>query len=118
MQVLLGVWDEGSLGALDAALERTRATGDELTVAVLEDADGADPDLATRVRERLDEADDVAVRSLSGHPGSSLVDLAEREGFDRIALGGAARSPLGKVQLGAIVEFVVLNATVSVTLVR
>jgi nucleotide-binding universal stress UspA family protein len=44
--------------------------------------------------------------------------VAEREGFDRVVLGGGETSPLGKVTLGEIAEFVVLNANVSVTLVR
>lgn len=121
MQVLLGVWDEASLEAVDAILERTRAAGDDLTVAVLDHPDGeaTAEELAEAVRDRLDgAAADVPVRPLSGHPGSTLVDLAEREGFDRVAVNAGSRSPLGKVQLGAVVEFVVLNATVTVTLVR
>lgn len=121
MEVLLGVWDEASLEALDRVLARTRTTGDEVAVAVLEDpAGGASvADLERRVRERLADHDaTVDVRTPSGHPGSALVALAEREGFDRIALGGARPSPLGKVQLGPVVEFVVVNATVTVTLLR
>jgi len=47
-----------------------------------------------------------------------LVEVAEREGFDRIVLGGGETSPLGKVKLGSIAEFVILNAGVSVTLIR
>jgi len=55
---------------------------------------------------------------VSGHPGSRLVELAEREGADRIVLGGGETSPLGKVQLGSVAEFVLLNAKTTVTLVR
>ena len=58
------------------------------------------------------------VRHLSGDPGSQLVDVAEREGFDQIVLGGGQRSPMGKIKLGHIAEFVLLNSPVTVTLVR
>ncbi len=46
------------------------------------------------------------------------MNIAESEEFDRIVLGGGGRSPLGKIQLGPIVEFVLLNAQTPVTLIR
>jgi nucleotide-binding universal stress UspA family protein len=122
MKVLLGVGgSDDSLRALERAVERAREAGDELTVAVLDNPESAAAvdDVEERVRETLAAADiDAAVRRLEGDPGSRLVDVAEREGFDRIVLGGGETSPLGKIQLGSIAEFVVLNASVSVTLVR
>jgi len=60
----------------------------------------------------------VDVRTLSGDPGSELLDVAEREGFDQIVLGGGQRSPMGKIKLGHIAEFVLLNSHVTVKLVR
>jgi nucleotide-binding universal stress UspA family protein len=122
MKVLLGVGgsDDG-LTALDRTIERTLEAGDELTVAVVENAatDSSVAAVREAVEERLAAAGlDAPVVSLEGHAGSRLVELAEREGFDRLVLGGGETSPLGKVSLGNIAEFVVLNATVSVTLVR
>jgi len=71
------------------------------------------------VRETIDGSGvDADVRRLTGHPGSELTELAEREGFDRIVLSGGRRSPLGKIDLGDVAEFVLLNADVSVTLIR
>ncbi|WP_254831695.1 universal stress protein [Haloglomus salinum] len=122
MKVLLGVGgSDDSLRALERAVERAREASDELTVAVLDNPESAAAvdDVEERVRDTLAAADvDAAVRRLEGDPGSRLVDVAEREGFDRIVLGGGETSPLGKIQLGSIAEFVVLNASVSVTLVR
>jgi len=46
------------------------------------------------------------------------VTIANQESFDRIVLGSGERSPLGKIQLGSVAEFVLLNAQTSVTLVR
>jgi nucleotide-binding universal stress UspA family protein len=122
MKVLLGIGgSDDSLRALERAVERAREAGDDLTVAVLDNPESAAAveDVAARVRETLDATGvDAEVRLLDGDPGSQLVDLAERESFDRIVLGGGETSPLGKVQLGSIAEFVLLNASVSVTLVR
>lgn len=118
MRFLVGVdGSDRSLQALTEAVERAGA-GDSVTVAVY--ADGGDiADVEARVSDRLSELDTRAeVRQLAGDPGSRLVDLAEREGYDRIVLAGGHRSPLGKIQLDSVVEFVLLNARTSVTLIR
>ena len=49
---------------------------------------------------------------------SDLLELADDGGYDRIVLPGGRRSPLGKIQLGSTLEFVLLNAQTTVTLVR
>jgi len=122
MDVLLGIGgSDDSLWALERAVERAQVAGDSLSVAVLDnpDSDRSREAVAERARTALADAGlGGDVRTLDGHPGSALVDLAEAEGFDRIVLGGGETSPLGKVQLGSIAEFVLLNATVSVTLIR
>jgi nucleotide-binding universal stress UspA family protein len=122
MNVLLGIGgSEDSFRALERTLERSREAGDALTVAVLDNPDSpaSQEEVAERAREAVADAGlDAAVRVVDGSPGSALVDLAEAEGFDRIVLGGGETSPLGKVKLGSIAEFVLLNATVSVTLIR
>ncbi|MFB6206935.1 MAG: universal stress protein [Haloglomus sp.] len=122
MKVLLGVGGSSdSLRALDRALERAAEAGDDLTIAVLDNPESSPSvdEIEQEVRERLTEAGiDAEVRRLDGDPGSRLVDVAEREGFERIVLGGGETSPLGKIKVGSIAEFVILNASVSVTLIR
>ncbi|WP_323675296.1 universal stress protein [Halorubellus sp. PRR65] len=122
MRVLLGVaGGEESMRALESTVERAAEAGDDLTIAVIEKDDmeqspDAVADDARAVAER--HGLDVDVRVLEGDPGASLVDTAEREGFDELAIGGGTESPMGKIRLGPVTEFVLLNATTSVRLVR
>jgi len=122
MNVLLGIGgSEDSLRALEEAVTRAKEAGDELTIAIVENPDTSpsERELTERVRETLEDASfDADIRTLSGHPGSQLLELAERGSYDRIVLGGGETSPLGKVQLGSIAEFVLLNARTTVTLIR
>ncbi|WP_115865599.1 universal stress protein [Halorussus litoreus] len=122
MNVLLGIGgSDDSLRALERTVERAQAAGDELTIAVLDnpESDREVDDIRSRIDEVLTAAEFTAeVRRVTGDPGSRLVDLAEREGFDQLVLGGGQRSPMGKIQLGHISEFVLLNSPVTVTLVR
>jgi nucleotide-binding universal stress UspA family protein len=124
MKVLLGIGGtEDSFRALDRVVERTGETGDDLTVAVLDNpASDPPPDaVERRARAVLEDAglgDAVDVRRLEGDPASSLVQLAESEGVDRLVLGGGQRSPMGKITLGDVAEYVLLNARTTVTLVR
>jgi nucleotide-binding universal stress UspA family protein len=158
MQVLLGIGgSEDSFTALQRVVERVTETGDDLTVAVLDNpASETSPEaVERRVREAVvdaglsladengqngvdegngrDVADEngtdvvdaggaggagVSVRRLSDEPGPRLVELADTEEFDRIVLGGGQRSPMGKIAVGEIAEFVLVNARTSVLLVR
>ncbi|POG55259.1 universal stress protein [Haloferax marisrubri] len=122
MKVLLGIGgSDDSIRALEKTVERTANVGDDLTVAIVDNPAGerSREDIETRVTELLDERGvDAPVRLLDGDPGSSLVDLAENEGFDQLVLGGGETSPMGKIQIGNIAEFVLLNSHVTVTLVR
>lgn len=121
MHILLGVGgDDRSFQALEETVQRARAAGDDLTVAIYSDTDGlAQSAVEREVREQLDVLGfEAPIRHLDGDPGSSLVTLAEDEQFDRIALAGGYRSPLGKIQLDPVSEFVLLNANTTVTLVR
>jgi nucleotide-binding universal stress UspA family protein len=122
VKLLLGVGgtDDG-IRALERTLARVGATGDELAVAVFENpaSESTPAEVERMVRERLADAGvEAPVHRLEGHPGSELIGLAEREGFDRIVLGGGEQSPMGKVQVGSVAQFVVVNAPVSVTLIR
>ncbi len=122
MKVLLGVGGSRlSYEALETSIDRAREAGDDLTVAVFanEEVDADDDEVEQRVREILDEADfEATIRHLDGEPGPQLVEIAGREDYDRIVLGSGQRSTLGKIQLGSIAEFVLLNAQTPVTLVR
>lgn len=122
MKVLLGIGgSEDSFRALEKAVGRAKAGDDDLTIAIVQNPDSTpEPsEVRTRVGETLAEVGfEADVRILEGHPGSQLLELAEREGYDRIVLGGGETSPLGKVQLGSIAEFVLLNARTTVTLIR
>ena len=122
MDLLLGIGgSEDSFRALEETIERGVEAGDALTVAIVENPESETDveEIRDRVKAALSAASfDAEVRTLSGHPGSQLLELAEREGYDRIVLGGGETSPLGKVELGSIAEFVLLNARTTVTLVR
>jgi len=119
MKVLVGVDDsENAVGALDWALDRAAAAADEVTVVVVEEESGGA--VESRVRERIASVNrEVDVRHVGPtEAGSTLVSIAGREEFDEIVLGGGERSPMGKIRLGDVREFVILNADVTVTLVR
>jgi len=122
MKTLLGIGgSEDSLRALEKAVERAKDAGDELTIAIVENPDASlsPAEIRERTRELLDSVNlEAEIETLSGHPGSQLLELAERGSYDRIVLGGGETSPLGKVQLGSIAEFVLLNARTTVTLIR
>jgi len=122
MKTVLGIGgSDDSIRALEHTLDRVEKTGDELVVAVVENPDTKkDPErIVDHVRERVEahEADADVVR-LEGHPGSALVEYAEDGEFDEIVLGGGERSAMGKIQMGHIAEFVLLNSHVTVKLVR
>ncbi|MFC6874351.1 MULTISPECIES: universal stress protein [Halobellus] len=122
MRILLGVGGaDDSLNALERTARRAVDAGDEVTVAIIESELGERPlaDVEADVERALDEQGlDGDIRYIDGNAGSKLVDIAESEGFDRIALGGGTTSPMGKIQLGSTAEFVLLNSHVSVLLIR
>ncbi|AUX08437.1 universal stress protein UspA [Halalkaliarchaeum desulfuricum] len=123
MRILLGLGTgDDSIHTLERIARRATAAGDEVSIVV----GGPGPvtsieELEERVRAELSGLDvDAEIRTLGADEdlGGYLVETAEREGFDRIVLEGGARSPMGKIQLSSTAEFVLLNATTSVTLVR
>ncbi|WP_248898005.1 universal stress protein [Haloplanus halobius] len=122
MRLLLGIGgSDDSLRALERTVDRAAETGDDLTVAILQNpaTETTPEEIERRAQAVLDEAGvSATIRYLDGDPRSRLVELAEQEGFDRIVLGGGETSPMGKIKLGSIAEFVLLNSHVSVTLVR
>lgn len=122
MKFLVGYeGNDQSVRAVSWTVERARAGGDDLTVAVFTrpGGDRSVDALRTEVEAILaDEGTEAAVQTIEGHPGSSLVELAERHDVDQLVIGGGTETPTGKVRLGSVTEFVVVNATTTVTLVR
>ncbi|WP_408957141.1 universal stress protein [Natrinema sp. 74] len=123
MNVLLGLGgSDESVKTLRRTIERTREVGDELTVVVV-DKPESKRSQAEMHREAVDELegaglDDATVETLEGDPGSALVNYAEQGEYDQLVIGGGTLSPMGKIQLGPITEFVLLNAPTTVKLVR
>ncbi|WP_435334710.1 universal stress protein [Haloarchaeobius sp. TZWWS8] len=122
MRVLLGIeGSDESMLTLEKTIERAKQAGDELTILVVEKDEAArsQSEVAERAQTLVEEAQlDAEVRTATGDPGSTLVDVAEREEFDQLAIGGGTQSPMGKIRLGPITEFVLLNANTTVKLVR
>jgi len=121
MHVLLAVGEsDESRRALESALERAGEAGDELTVAVFALGDQSLDQVETSVRDRLATAEVPwsIERIETDHPASSIVELAEEGPYDQLAIGGGQVSPMGKIELGSITEFVLLNAQVTVRLER
>ncbi len=122
MKLLLGIGgSDDSWAALTQTVDRVAGSDDSLTVAILDNPDsGMTPnEIEQKVERTLGERDLAAeVRHVEGDPGAMLVEIGDGEGYDRIVLGGGERSPMGKIRVGQVAEFVVLNAETSVTLIR
>jgi nucleotide-binding universal stress UspA family protein len=122
MKVLCGIGgSDDSVRALERTVDRAAVADDDLTVAIVENPESStDVDaLIERAEDAVDGAGiDAEVRRIEGDPGSRIIEIAEREGFDEIVLGGGHTSPMGKITIGPIAEFVLLNAKTTVTLVR
>ncbi len=123
MNVLLGLGgSDESVKTLQRTIERTSEVGDDLTVVIVDKPESkrSQDEMYRQAREALAEAglEDRPVEKLEGDPGSALVDYAEQGEFDQLVIGGGTLSPMGKIQLGPITEFVLLNAPTTVKLVR
>lgn len=122
MKVLLGVGGgDESRRALAETVDRAVEAGDELTVAIFEtdEREGGRDEIEVDVRAELDDAGlDATIRHIEDTPESELLRIAEEEEFDQIVIGGGRASPMGKIKLGPITEFVLVNAQVTVKLIR
>lgn len=122
MNVLLGLaGSDESVKTLQQTIERTTEVGDDLTVAIVEkpESERSQDEMYRTAKELLAEAGvDSPIERLEGDPGSALVNYAEQGEFDQLVIGGGTLSPMGKIQLGPITEFVLLNAPTTVKLVR
>lgn len=122
MEILLGIGgSEDEFVALSKLLSGESIQWDVLTIAILESehTPTSTRSIEERVTGMLETTDrSVTIKQLPGDPGSQLLEFAETEGYDAIAIGGGERSPLGKLTLNQTAEFVVLNSTINVVLVR
>lgn len=123
MHVVLGIGGAAdAMVALRETLVRTETTGDSLTIAILENpaTDRTPAEIERTVEEAIasHDVDPTEIVRLDGDPGPAIVEFAESGEYDRIVLGGGKRSPMGKIALGQVAEFVLLNADTSVTLIR
>lgn len=119
MQVLLGI-EANELGhkALEETVARAADVGDELTIAIYGDPEPR-AELRSTVRSHLERHGlDAELVEIEDEPGSTLVDMTDRGPYDRLVIGGGIRSPMGKIQLGSVAEFVLTNTRTTVTLVR
>jgi len=121
MNVLVGFagTDESHL-ALRNTLDRAEGAGDTVTVAIFSDGDRSLDELEVHVTETLAEVEIEAniERIEADHLASRLVALAETGDYDQLVIGGGVQSPMGKIELGSITEYVLLNARVTVRLER
>ena len=122
MNVLVGIGgSDESVKTLRATIDRTREVGDDLTIAVMDkpEAKRSQEEMYREAESLIAETGfDATLTTLEGDPGSELVNLAERESFDMLVIGGGTQSPMGKIRLGPITEFVLLNAPTTVKLIR
>ncbi|MFC4542650.1 universal stress protein [Halosolutus amylolyticus] len=122
MNVLLGLaGSDESVTALRRTIERTTEADDDLSVAVVQkpEADRSQDEMYRQADELLSSAGvEASIERLDGDPGSALVDYAEQGEFDQLVIGGGTLSPMGKIQLGPVTEFVLLNSPITVKLVR
>jgi nucleotide-binding universal stress UspA family protein len=120
MRVLVGIDDSNhGIKALESALERADETGDDLTVAVYAGPGDSLEENEAAIRDRIETLGaDVPVERIESEPGSGLVEMAERGDYDQIVISGGQRSPLGKIKLDNLHEFVLLNSRTTVKLVR
>lgn len=70
-------------------------------------------------REMLADAEiDLECVVAAGDPGRRLVEIAEEEGCDAIVMGSQGHGLLGGARLGSVCQWVLLHASVPVTIVR
>lgn len=121
MRVLVAVeGSEESRRALERAIDRAIEAGDDLTVAVFAIDDQSIDATEQWARNRLAETNlDATICQIeTDHPASGILEVCEDGEFDQLVIGGGTRSPMGKIQLGSITEFVLLNAQTTVRLER
>lgn len=120
MNILVGIDDtDRAFDMFERTVTRIEETGDDLTVAVVENDETDPATIERRVRTTLEGVDiEATVERITGDAGGELVEMANSEKFDRLVVDGGERTPTGKIRLDPTTEFVVLNAKTTVTLAR
>jgi nucleotide-binding universal stress UspA family protein len=121
MHVLVGfTGTEQSRLALENTLERAVTAGDTVTVGAFAGGGQTLDEVAQAAQSTLEKWDVETdlVRIDAEHPASRLVELAETGEYEQLVIGGGEESPMGKIELGTITEYVLLNAQVTVRLER
>lgn len=122
MRVLVGLnGGDQSIAVLERTIERAQQTDDELTVALFESPSGTEtvPELREQAREVLADHDvEAELWEFDENPGSKLVEAAEAEGFDQLVITDGEPTPMGKIHLDSVSQFVLFNSQVTVKLVR
>ena len=112
---LLYVWEapafvapEAMVGAAGTTQTLAQLASDQAEVAMREFAE----------RARADGIEIQATRVEQGDPARTIVEIAEKEGYDLIAMGTHGRSGFAHLLLGSVAEKVVRRATRPVLTVR
>lgn len=102
------------------ALARCGDSDVEIRVVLVGHIDGPESrSMEADARQRLRAANqDVEVLHLGGQPEREILRFLGRETFDAMVLAGGTRTPAGKIRPGRLAEQLVLDAPVTLTLVR
>jgi len=111
---------EDALAPLHWSLERCAEGRVELTVILVGHTDGPEAGSAESTARTLlrgaGRPEDVT--RLPGPPDKEVLRLLGRETFDEVAVSGGARTPAGKIRPSRLAERLLINAPVTLTLVR
>jgi hypothetical protein len=111
---------EQSLAPLDWAMERARRATDRVVVVLVGHVFGPATDaLELRAQARLRSWEGLShLRRAQGQPDRAVLRVLGHEPFDELVLEGGRRTPAGKIQPGTLVERLLLDAPITITLVR
>jgi nucleotide-binding universal stress UspA family protein len=113
--------DEGrDLAPLDWVLERARRPTDRVTVLLAGNAAAPSTEaLEDRVDRLLQAWEGTShVRRIPGEPSREILRVLGHEPWDELVVSGGTRTPAGKIRPGGLAEHLLLNAPVTLTLVR
>jgi len=111
---------EDALAPLHWSLERRAGGGVELTVVLVGHTDGPEAGSAEATARKLlrGAGRPEEVTRLPGSPDREVLRFLGRETFDEVVVSGGARTPAGKIRPSRLAERLLVNAPVTITLVR
>jgi nucleotide-binding universal stress UspA family protein len=111
---------DDALAPLDWVLQRARRASDRITVLLVGLTTGAPAEaLEERSTGRLGSWQGIGhVRRLPGEPRREILRVLGHEPWDELVVSGGTRTPAGKLRPGGLAEYLLLNAPVTLTLVR